>query len=193
MVLMTVCFYWASKVIIKDGNSTTGEILGSLPILARSVVFQRLLATFLELIYLILWIVVFVIISEYITGSSYNLQWEIITLVCAIPFYEFLLLSMITINLLFKNKGRIVSGLFLFGIVISFFVSILNDSFNTWYIRGIFSLYNPVLILQEKSIFVANYGVVILSICSIAMMLVLINLATRFKWLAVETRTQTKN
>ena len=192
MVLMPVCFYWASKVIIKDGNSATGEILGSLPIQARSVVFQRLLATFLELIYLILWIIVFVIISEYITGSSYNLQWEIITLVCSIPFYEFLLLSMIEINLLFKNKGRIISGLFLFGIVISFFVSILNDSFNTWYIRGLFSLYNPVLILQEKSIFVANYGVIILSICCIAITIILINLATRFNWLVIETRKQPK-
>ncbi len=198
VVLLPLSAYWAYKAVLKDGNTQTGEILGSIPINSKDVVFQRLFAIFLELLYLNFWIIVFVIISEQITGSSYDLVWEIITILSGIPFYCFLITLMFEINLSFKRKGTIISILFLFFIVISFFISVVIKSFDYWYIRGIFSLYNPVLILQQKSLVVANYGLFLLCFMTIFLLLVLTRLKNRFIWVNIiddthDLQIQSKN
>lgn len=194
IILNPLIFYWVRKAISKDSNSETGEILGSIPIQSQSVVFQRLLAIFLELIYLVLWMMFFVIFSEFLTGATYNLTWELIALVSLIPLYAFLIIALFCINLYFKNRGSLLSGLFLIFIVLSYFISMLNETFNTWYMRGIFALYNPVLIMQEKSILVANNGLIILSILALMSFLVLIKLSTKYDWIhLIENKRESKS
>lgn len=194
IIFFPLTFFWVRKAIRNDGNSGTGEILGGLSLNSRSVVFQRLLAICFEMIFLILIMVFWVIFCEDINNAVYyNQLWEILSIVAMLPLYLFLITFCSIISLIFKQKGGLLSGLFLIGTVISFIISVLNKNLNTWYFRGIFSLYDPVLIIQDKSFFTNNNGLLLLIILSIVSVTVLVYVATKFTWLNITNKKENPN
>ena len=139
MVLLPLCFFWVRKAITLDGNSGTGEILGGIPLDSRSIVLQRMFAIFCELFLLLLLMVFWVVFCEALTHATYNKVWEILSILGMFPLYVFLITFSAILALFFRQKGNLLSGLFLTGVILSFSISILNTNLNDWFFRGIFS------------------------------------------------------
>ena len=163
IILLPLSFFWAKKAILNDSDSKTGEILGSLPIEKNSVVFQRFIAIFSELLLLLTIMIFALILGEFFSDNSYNQLWEGISL--------FLLL---------KKKGILLSGLFLGEVILSFILSIFNPNFNAWYFKGLFGLDDPVSIILEHSSLTNIFGFILLTGILILSVLILILLASRF-------------
>ena len=137
-----------------------GEIIGSVPIPPYKVVLQRFLAIILEIIYLVIWMILFLILSEAVTGATINLGWEIIAIIALIPLYVFLITLAFSLTLLFERRGLIFARVMMVVMLILFIVGIFEDTINataqTW-IKGIFGLYDPILIIRDQSL-MANHG-----------------------------------
>ena len=161
------------------------EILGSISLNPKSVVFQRTLAIILELVFLVIIMVTWLLFCEYLTNETYNKFWEVISLFTLIPLYLFLIIFSMIIALYFRQKGGLIAGLFLGGVILSFILSIVNNSFNTWYFKGIFSLEDPIQIIQQQSIFANNIILLILSIFSLVVLFIM---ASRFTWLNITNK-----
>ena len=108
-------------------------------------------------------------------------------------FYIFLISFATLITLIFKKTGNLLSGLFLVGIVLTFIISIVSPNLNEWYLRGIFSLYDPVAIIINHSLTTNNNGLAILSLLSVISIALVIWLGSKFTWLNISNRTETKN
>ena len=188
--LIPMSFFWVRKAIRNDGNSGTGEILGGLPLNSKNVIFQRIFAIFVELVFIIILMVFWLLVSEALINESYNQEWEIISLFSMIPLYMFLIIFSSLIALLFKQKGGLFSGIFLFGVVISFIISILNSQFDQWYFRGIFDLYDPVLIIQNQSLLANNDGLVSLLILALVSLMILFITSAKFTWLNITNKSK---
>ncbi|MHA2029687.1 MAG: ABC transporter permease subunit [Candidatus Kariarchaeaceae archaeon] len=168
---LPLVFMWVKKVTIGDAEKGTGEILGSQPISHHSIILQRLFAILLELIFIVITMVTFLILSEEITGATSGLLWEIIAIAIIIPFYFFWTSLLISIALILKGSGVKIARIIYFLSFLLFVVGIMIDDLNIWYVKGIFGLYDPVLIIQEQSIFANNGGIIIiftLSLLSLA-------------------------
>ena len=190
VITVPLTFFWVRKAIRNDGNSGTGEIFGGIALRPRSVVFQRLFAIIIELLFIISIMIVWLIISEAITNETYNKLWEVLSLVGMLPLYIFLITFTIILSLIFKQKGGLLSGIILIGIVISFLVSILNTKLNTWYFRGIFGLYDPISIIQNTSFLANNDGLVYLTIFSLICIVILFFTASKFTWLNIVEKSE---
>ena len=190
IIIVPLCFFWVRKAIRTDGNSGTGEIFGGIPLKPKKIVFQRLHAIFIELLFLIVIMIFWLIICEAFTKETYNKIWEIYSLLGMIPLYIFLISITFVLSLEFKQKGGLFSGFLLIGIVISFIISVLNSNLNTWYFRGIFGLYDPVDIIENGSFLANNNGLVYLTILSIISIGILLVTASRFTWLNISNRSE---
>ena len=188
--LIPMCFLWDRKAIRNDGNSGTGEILGGIPLNSKNVIFQRIVAIFVELVFIILMMVFWLLVSEASINESYNQEWEIFSLFSMIPLYMFLIIFSSLIALLFKQKGGLFSGIFLFGVVLSFIISILNSQFDQWYFRGIFDLYDPVLIIQNQSLLANNDGLVTLVFLALLSIILLFKTSIKFTWLNITNKSK---
>ncbi len=193
MILIPISFFWVRKAITQDGNSGTGEILGGIPLNSKKVIFQRITSIFSELVFLILMMIFWLLVSEAILNESYNNVWEILAILSMVPFYMFLVTFICLLALLFKRRGLLIGGLFLIGIVISFIVSVINPNLNKWYFRGIFDLYDPVTIIQSQSLFSNNLSLVVLSIMTFIFIIALLFSATRFTWLNITNKSDSQN
>ena len=191
MIVAPCAFFWVRKAIRNDGNSGTGEIFGGIPINSKSVVLQRFLAIFLELALISASCGFWLILSEALSGKTYNQLWEVLALFPGmIPLYIFLIAIFIVISLLFKQKGGLITGVVLIGVILSFIISALNSSFDKWYLRGIFGMYDPVEIILNKSFLANGDGLVYLIILSIISIGIMIFTASRFTWLNITNQSE---
>ncbi|MFV2014434.1 MAG: hypothetical protein ACC656_03320, partial [Candidatus Heimdallarchaeota archaeon] len=179
---LPLVFHWVKKVILNDAEKGTGEILGSQPIPFRSIIFQRIIAILLEIIFIVVNMILFLILSEKITGSTAGLMWEIIAILVIIPFYSFWTALLISIALSLKASWvKIARGIYLLSFL-GFAIGVMNENFNYWYVKGIFGLYDPVLIIQEKSIFANNAGIIIILVLALVSPLVLAFSSRYYSW-----------
>ena len=191
MIVAPCTFFWVRKAIRNDGNSGTGEIFGGIPLNPKSVVLQRFLAIFIELSFISALCGFWIIFSEALTNKTYNKLWEVLSLFPGmIPLYIFLISITIVISLLFKQKGGLLTGIVLIGVILSFIISALNSSFDTWYLRGIFGLYDPVEIILNKSFLANSDGIIYLIILSIISFGIMIFTASRFTWLNITDQSE---
>lgn len=190
IIIVPLCFFWVRKAIRTDGNSGTGEIFGGIPLKSKTIVFQRLFAIFIELVFLIALMIFWLVLCEAFTNETFNKIWEIYSLLGMIPLYIFLISITFILSLEFKQKGGFLSGILLIGIVISFIISVLNNNLNTWYFRGIFGLYDPVDIIQNSSFLANNGGLVYLTVLSIISICILILTASKFTWLNITNKSE---
>ena len=155
-------FHWVKKVTMSDAESGTGEILGSQPIPYQSIIFQRIIAILLEIVFIVVNMVVFLIISELITGKTDEMLWEIVAILVYIPLYSFWTALLISIALSLKSSGvKIARSIYLVSFL-AFALAVINQDYNHWYVKGIFGLYDPVLIIREQSLMVNNGGIIII-------------------------------
>ena len=185
VVLLPLTFVWVTKAIRRDGNEGYGEILGGLSLNNRNLVIQRMVAIFSELIFLDLVTILMLLFTEALNGQSYDKVWEIIAIICMIPLYIFLITFSMIAALLFKEKGGLLIEIFLITIIGTFILSFLVSSLNTWYMKGLFSLYDPVLIIEKKSLFVNSAGVLVLLLMDCLTILGLVSIGSRYTWLNV--------
>ncbi len=185
---MPLTFFWVRKAIRLDGDTGTGEILGSVPIRYETIVYQRLLAIFIELTGLVTLCAFWTFLSELVTGASFDQTWEIIAIFASLPYYIFLISASALLAIYFKENGGHLVMLFLFGIFLLFLISALSDSLNVWYVRGIFGLYDPVLIIKEKSLMANNGSLLVLTGMAILSTIALILSASRYTWLNISDK-----
>lgn len=193
MILIPLVFFWVRKAVTRDGNSGTGEIFGGIAINNRTVVIQRMIAMFLELVLIDLVMVFWLLLSEAMTGKTFDKFWEVMAIIGLLPLYIFLISFTTLITLIFKKLGNLISGLFLAVIILSFIMSVISPNLNYWYLRGIFSLYDPVAIVTNKSFTTNNNGLTILSILSVISIAIVVGIASKFTWLNISNRAETKN
>ncbi len=184
MIFVPLIVYWIGKIVMRDTNDLTGEIMASLPTSQRQVVLERLLAAFLELIYLILQMIAWLFICEnLLVGKSIDTFWEVIALVSVLPLYVFLLTASVTLALIFKKNGVKLARLFTFLLFFSFVVGKISANLDTWQVTLLFGLYDPVLIIQKKSLFVNNMGIFIHILLALISTIMVIQVATRYQWI----------
>ena len=193
MIMIPLVFFWVRKAVTRDGNSGTGEIFGGIALKNRTVVIQRMIAMFLELLLIDLIIVFFLLLSEAMTGKTFDKFWEVMAIVSLLPLYIFLISVATIISLIFRKFGNLISGLFLTVVVLTFIMSVVSPNLNYWYLRGIFSLYDPVAIIINHSLTTNNNGLAILSVLSIVSIVIVVWLGSKFTWLNISNRAETKN
>lgn len=192
LIMLPLCYFWVRKAFLQDGRTGAGEILGSTPTPPHTVVFQRMVAIVVELVGVVLLMTFWLVLSELVTGSSYDLTWEVVALLASIPFYLFLITCGAVLSLLFRERGNQLVMIFLAGVLVLFLVSILSEPFDHWVVRGLFGLYDPVAIMQEKSLLVSNGGVVVLAIGSVLGLVGVRLLSSRYSWLILSQQSERK-
>lgn len=185
VIFLPLTFVWVTKSIRRDGNDGYGEILGGLSLNNRNVVIQRMIAIFLELIFLDFVTIFMLLFTEALNGQTYDKVWEILAIISMIPLYMFLITFSMILALLFKERGGVLIEIFLITIIGTFILSFLVQSLNTWYMKGLFSLYDPVLIIEKKSLLVNSAGVLVLLLMDCLTILGLISIGSRYTWLNV--------
>lgn len=175
-------FHWVKKVTMNDAESGTGEILGSQPITYRSIIFQRIIAILLEIVFIVVNMVVFLILSEIITGKTDDMLWEIVAILVYIPLYSFWTALLISIALSLKSSGvKIARGIYLASFLV-FALGVINNDYNYWYVKGIFGLYDPVLLIREKSLMANNGSTIVILILSILSPIILAFSSRYYTW-----------
>jgi len=175
--------HWIKKILVADSENLTGECYGAIAIPQRQVVFQRFLAVALELGLIVLQMVGWLLLSEWVVGTSYNQPWEVITIICIIPLYVFLVAGGLALGLVL-DAGVRYARLVLLVLILWFVTGIfLNGS------TGFFGLYDPVLILENQSLLVADGGMIWITALAVIACALIIRLANRFQWLRITTRT----
>ncbi len=193
IIFLPLSYFWVSKAIRRDANSGYGEILGGLSLDNKQVVIQRLIAIFIELVILTIVSVFLLLFTEALNGKTYDKEWEIMAIISLLPLYIFIITFTATIALLFKNKGGIIAGIFILTIIGTFILSFLVSSLNTWYMRGLFSLYDPVQIIQKKSLLVNSYGLLVLVLLDFFSFIGLLFTASKYTWLNISEKTNVPN
>ena len=153
--------------------------MGSLPVDRTKVMLQRLLAVLLMLIFTVLQMIFWLVVSEKFDGVITNQKWEIIAIISVIPLYIFMISAGLVLGLLMKN-GVKYAQLSLLGLILWFIAGISLDKN-----AGIFGWYDPVLIISKQSLSVVNYGVFWLSGLAIIFAIMIVTLASRFNWLHI--------
>ena len=190
VIFFPLSFLWVIKAFLRDSNSGYGEIFGGLAIDNKQAVIQRIFAIFFELIFLDFVAIFWLLITEILNGQTYDKIWEIISIICLLPLYIFIIAFSGTLTLFLKDKGLYISGTLLAAILCFFILSILTNSSNIWFIGGIFNLYDPILIIEEKSLTVNGNGILILIIIDIFSIIGLIKSASNYTWVNIRKNKQ---
>ncbi|MHA2090486.1 MAG: hypothetical protein ACW98K_06470 [Candidatus Kariarchaeaceae archaeon] len=188
IILLPLVFYWINKVVKHDGQSLTGEIMGSIPVTPRRVVLERIFAISLEMIWMIAWMIFWLVLSERTVDETVNLKWEIIAIISVFPLYYFILCLTLTLGFVFERNGVKIARGFAIAVLLLFVVGMLNESLHKWYILGIFGLYDPLLIIADKTLAVQNSGVILLWIMSILSTILLYRVSKNFSWLDINDK-----
>lgn len=203
---------WIRSVPARDGEDGTGDLVGSLPVMKRSVVFQRLLGVFLEMVWAVFWLVLWYVISVsihesrvgeilvvadpanevveeiFLFDNPLTTGWVVIALVSMIPLYMFLTTIGVAITLFFKKRGLQYAKYMIYIIVLLFIIAFSLGNPDLYWLSGIMGMYNPIGIMIEQSFAPGEYGVFWLIGLTIAS-LFLVRLNTRkFTWLKQETK-----
>ena len=190
IVFLPLSFLWVLKAFIRDGNSGYGEILGGITIDNKQVVFQRILAIVIELLVLVFVACFWLLMTELLNGQTYVQLWEIVSIISLLPFYVFIISLTSIITLIFNKKGFYISVLFFTTILLSFIISFLSPSTNFTFLSGIFSLYDPIAIIEQKSIFINGNGIVILIFLDILLIIGLLKVSSDYTWLNISQKTK---
>ena len=190
IIFLPLCFLWVMKAFIRDGNTGYGEILGGITIDNKQVVFQRLLAIFVELLVLVFVACFWLLITELLNGQTYNQLWEIISIISLLPFYFFIISLTSIMALFFNKKGFFISVLFFMTVLLSFIISFLSPSTNFTFLSGIFSLYDPIAIIEKKSIFINGNGIAILIFLDISSIIGLFKCSSDYTWLNISQKSK---
>lgn len=198
---------WIRSVPIRDSEDGTGDLIGSLPVRKKLVVFQRLFAVFLELIWISFWICIWYLISagfvESRVGSivtpanpatdapavifaftnPFSTTWMILAIFSQIALYMFLVTSGVAISLLFREKGHKAALVYLFVQLFGFIIAFSLPNANLEWLAFSFGFYNPVAIVIKESLTVAHNGVLILVILTFVSLFVVDKSTKYFTWL----------
>ncbi len=181
--------YWVGKIVRRDTDSLTGEIMGSLAVSNRRVILERVFAASLELVIIAFQMVAWIIISEYgVTGKTERTLWEVIAIISVLPMYVFLLTGSVALALLLKKNGLGVkiSRVLIFALLLAFMVGKMVKSLDQWYVTLLFGLYDPVLIVKEQSILVNNNGILIHLILAFFSIILLCSVAHLYQWMYID-------
>ncbi len=189
---LPLSIFWINKIVKRDGETMTGEIMGSVPINSQKVVFERFFAVLLEIIWMIIWMIFWLVISEMAVGQTINLAWEVIAIISLFPLYYFLISMTISISLLVKEKGVLIARSTIFALFLLWIMAIMNDNLDRWYVKLFFGMYDPVLIITEQSISVQNYGIPILILLSILSTPLLIYASRYYQWIDMTRGRETQ-
>lgn len=193
IIFLPLSFFWVTKAIRRDANSEYGEIFGGLPLDTKHVAFQRMSAIYIELLILTLITIFLLLFTEVLNGQAYSKEWEIIGIICLLPLYFFIITFIAVIELVFKNEGAIFAGIFIIAVISSFILSFLVPSLNTWYMKGIFSLYDPILVIQKESLVVNEKGLLLLGVMDICSFIGLVYSSSMYKWLNIHDKAIVSN
>ena len=192
VIFFPLSFIWIIKAFLKDGNAGYGEIFGGLAIDNKQVVIQRVYAIFFELLFLDCVTIFWLLITEALNGQTYNKVWEIISIISLLPLYIFIIAFSGILILFLQDKGLYISGILFATILCCFILGFLTNSLHSWPIGDFFSLYDPVLIIEKKSLFVNGNGVLILILLDIFSIIGLIKSASNYTWLNIKKNKQNR-
>lgn len=203
---------WIRSVPARDGEDGTGDLIGSLPVMKRVVVFQRLLGVFLEMIWAVAWLIIWYVISVaihdsrvgeilveadpankiaeeiFLFNNPLTTGWVVIAIISMIPLYMFLTTAGVAITLFFKKKGLQYAKYLIYIIVLLFIIAFSLGNPDLYWISGILGMYNPVGMMIEESFAPGNYGVFFLiGMTIVSLFLVRIN-TRKFTWLKQEVK-----
>lgn len=212
ILLIPMVLRWIRSVPSRDGEDGTGDLIGSLPIKKREVVFQRLLGVFLELVWVTLWIVIWYFLSLavieprvgsvitaadpvndveevlFLFNNTLDNTWVILAILFQIPLYMFLVTTGVLINMKLKDKGLKYSKIFIYILVLIFIAAFSAGNPDFYWVSGIFGMYNPVAIMIEETLSTTSYSVLIL-IGMTFISLFLVRLTTKnFTWLKQDVK-----
>ncbi len=212
MLLLPLVLRWIRSVPSRDGEDGTGDLIGSLPVRKRQIVYQRLFAVFLEMIWISLWFIIWYLVSvafiESRVGSvvtaadpangveellfnfnnPFDTLWVIIAVLFQIPFYMFLVSIGVLINLALKERGLTYGKAIIYVLVLMFVIGFSIGNPGLYWITGIFGMYNPIYIAFEQSIDVANYGILIITALAVVSLFAIKFFTKNFSWLRQDVK-----
>ncbi|MCY3414246.1 MAG: ABC transporter permease subunit [Candidatus Heimdallarchaeota archaeon] len=214
ILMIPMVMRWLRSVPSRDAEDVTGDLIGSLPVKKRDVVFQRLFAVFLELVWISLWFVIWYVLSIAVIDSQVgnmvteanpaegieevlfefnnplNTSWVIIAIASGIIFYMFLTVAGVAINLIFRTKGLKYAKIFLYIVVLLFVMAFAQPNPDLYWISGIMGMYNPVGISIDESFKPGNYGVPILVMLTLLGLIVVRMHTKKFSWVKQDANTE---
>lgn len=205
--MLPMSIRWIRSVPSRDGEDGTGDLIGSLPIKKRDIVFQRMLGVFLEMFWTCLWLIFWYVLSVayieskvgsvavaadpakgieeeiYTFNNPVSTFWVIVAILGIIPLYMFIVSSGVFINLAMKERGLTLAKVYVYILVLLFIMAFASGDPDLFWVSGIMGMYNPVSIMIEESLSPASYGYLwLILLTTIAM--ILVRFSTRhFSWL----------
>ena len=179
IIFLPLSAHWIKKVILSDSENLNVEIFGSLPITSRTVLLQRFFALFLELIFLTLFTLFCFFGAEASINVTDNQLWKLISIIGLIPLYLTITSLGITLALLIDNGVKYARQ----GIIIIALWFILGSMIDLN--QGLIGLYNPVLLIRDQTINVANNGLLWLTLLSSVGVGTSLLLSNKFQWLKI--------
>ncbi len=205
MLFLPMVVRWIRSVPVRDSEDGTGDLVGSLPVMKRTVVFQRLLGVFLEMIWAVAWLVIWYVLSVLIHESRVGpangvaeevflfnnplaTGWVVIAIISMIPLYMFLTVMGVVITLFFKKKGLQYAKYLIYIIALLLIIAFSLGNPDLYWLSGIMGMYNPVGIMIEGSFAPGNYGVfALIGLTIVSLYLIRLN-TKNFTWLKQETK-----
>ncbi len=190
-ILTFMVIRWIRAIPSRDSEDGTGELIGAQPIKKEDVIIQRILAIFLELMWIAIWLIVWYLLSialiesrvgsvitpaNPINGTQKEIfqfnnpldtTWVIIAIIMMIPLYMFLVISGVFINLSFKEKGLTIAKIYIYALFLMFIIPLMSAKSDLYWLTGIYGMYNPVAIVLEQSLKTPSYGTIVLIILTI--------------------------
>ncbi|MCH8908651.1 MAG: hypothetical protein IH840_16310, partial [Candidatus Heimdallarchaeota archaeon] len=182
MYFVPLMLHWIKKIVSWDAEGGTGEIIGVQLVKRSDVVFQRTLAVGLEIIWIVVIEVIYLIISETVVDATLGLSWEILAITGKISLYYFLLVLTVGISFYLPQYKSLGGRLLFLTIFASFVIGISSESTDNIFTRGIFGLYDPVLIMRDQT-FTAIIGILVLAILILPGILFLKSQSEKFEWI----------
>ena len=181
-ILIILKFYNTScikKVILSDSENLNVEILASLPISSKNVLLQRFLAILLELLFLTMITLICFFGAEATIEVSDNQFWKFIAIIGLIPLYLTITSLGIVTAILIDNGVKYARQSIII-IALWLIVGSLLD-LN----KGLIGLYNPILLIRDQSINVANNGLLWLTVLSFIGIIISLLISNKFQWLKI--------
>lgn len=212
IIMIPMAFAWIRGVVSRDGDKLTGDLIGPLPATKRTVVFQRLLGVYVQMIWIGLWLSFWyvtaveliksqvgrvVVPADPDTGTpaeifafnnSIETSWMLIAIFCFIFLYAFIVSAGIMLNLMFENRGKMANRIFILGLVIWFVITYASGSESLQEIPIGIAWYNPVEIIIDQQI---SWGIPMLIGLSVITHILINRFVERFSWLKIEPSKKT--
>jgi ABC-type transport system involved in multi-copper enzyme maturation permease subunit len=179
IIYLPLSAHWIKKVILSDSENLNVEILASLPISSKNVLLQKFLAILLELLFLTIITLIWFFGGEATIGVSDNQFWKFIAIIGLIPLYLTITSLGIVTAILIDNGVKYARQSIII-IALWLIVGSLLD-LN----KGLIGLYNPILLIRDQSINVANNGLLWLTVLSFIGIIISLLISNKFQWLKI--------